>query len=79
MIALARDSFDSILKESLPLVQIQKCDEANLENEKYICTDEMLIQANSSHVVIRRAEPPYMMFTFTHPLIVRAFRAYMAV
>ncbi|MBR3147253.1 MAG: helix-turn-helix transcriptional regulator [Eubacterium sp.] len=78
MIDLARDSFDSILKESLPLVQIQKCDGAIPENDKYVRTDEMMIRADSSQVVIRRAEPPYMMFTFTHPLIVRAFRAYMA-
>ena len=78
MIALAKDSFESILKESLPLIQIQEYDGTIPEKDNYVRTDEVLVRADPSQVVIRLAEPPYLMFTFTHPLIVRAFRAYMA-
>lgn len=74
---LAEEAFSSLLQDSLPLVEISECSADVYGEAGYIQTDNVLIKADSDQVIIGRAEPPYLMFRFTHPMIVRAFRAYM--
>ncbi len=77
MIRLAQDAFDSILKDSLPLIQISEYDYDNSEAEGFVRIGKLDVNIMQKKVVLQRIEPPYLMFAFTHPMICRAFRAYM--
>ena len=73
IVALAQDSFLSLLSESEPLVTISP---AQPEAPEDITMDEVIIKASLSQVVITRTDEPRLSFTFTHPMICRAFEAY---
>ena len=75
--ALAEESFRSLLQNSGTLVGISDSGEETPEDDGYIQTDKVMVKVTPDQVMIRRTEPPYLMFTFTHPMIVSAFRAYM--
>lgn len=77
MIRLAQDAFDSILKDSLPLIQISEYDYDNSEAEGFVRIGKLDVNIMQKKVVLQRIEPPYLIFAFTHPMICRAFRAYM--
>ena len=74
---LAEDAFSCILEESGPLVDICKCDveTATGRGDGFVSAGTLLIKANLKEVRIKRTEPPYLMFTFTHPMLCKAFRA----
>ena len=76
---LAEDNFNSLLKCSLPLIQVRECSEDISEDEGYIRTEHVMVKATPQQVILRRTQPPYMMFTFTHPMICRAFGSYMSI
>jgi hypothetical protein len=73
IVALAQDSFLSLLSESEPLVTISP---AQPEAPEDITMDEVIIKASLSQVVITRTDEPRLSFTFTHPMICRAFDVY---
>lgn len=75
---LAEDSFNSILKGSLPLVKMSEFGHDTPAEEGYVRTGKVLVRAAEDEVTIRRLDTPYLMFTFTHPMILRAFRSYMS-
>ena len=74
---LAEEAFNRLLKDSSPLVEIAECGTGIPEEGGFIQTEKVMVKAEADRVVIRRTESPYLMFTFTHPMIVRAFRSYM--
>ena len=74
---LAEEAFNSLLKNSLPLIQIQECESGLSEDEDFIQTEHVMVKAAPQQVILRRTKPPYLMFTFTHPMICRAFGSYM--
>ena len=74
---MAEEAFGFLLQESLPLVELTECSVDASEEEGYIRTGKVMVKADRERVIIRRDEPPYLMFSFTHPMIVSAFRAYM--
>ena len=76
MTGLAEESFASMLKESLPLVQIGRWDRESSDSDGFVQTGKVMVKAGSDQVVIRRTEAPFLTFTFTHPMIIRAFKAY---
>ena len=78
MAGLAEDSFNSILKDSLPLVKISEFSNVSPAEDGYVQTGKVLVKAAEDEVTIRRVDKPYLMFTFTHPVIVRAFRTYLS-
>ena len=78
VIAHAEEGFSCLLQDSSPLVEISQCG-ADCPDDGYIQTGKVLVKTDTEKVSIRRSEPPYLMFTFTHPMIVRAFRSYMEV
>lgn len=73
---LAEDAFNNILNESQPLVHIRECDGLNdiCSDNGFVRTDDLMVKAGPNEVKIQRIEPPYLMFTFTHPMICKAFR-----
>ena len=73
IVALAQDSFLSLLSESEPLVTISP---AKPETPEDITLDEVKVSASLTQVVITRTDEPRLSFTFTHPMICRAFDAY---
>ena len=77
MTELAEEAFNRLLKDSSPLVEIAECGTGIPEEGGFIQTEKVMVKAEADRVVIRRTESPYLMFTFTHPMIVRAFRSYM--
>ena len=74
---LAEEAFSRLLQDSSSLVDIEECSADTPEDGGYIQTDKVMVKADADRVIIRRTEPPYLMFKFTHPMIVRAFRSYM--
>lgn len=76
---LAEEAFDSLLKNSLPLIQIRECESGLSEDEDFIQTEHVMVKAAPQQVILRRTKPPYLMFTFTHPMICRAFGSYMSI
>ena len=74
---LAEEAFNRLLKDSSPLVEIAECGNGIPEEGGFIQAEKVMVKAEADSVVIRRTESPYLMFTFTHPMIVRAFRSYM--
>ncbi len=74
---LAEESFRHLMRDCRPLVKISGYSVDPAGNDGYVQTDKVMVRAVADSVTIRRAEPPYLEFTFTHPIIVRAFRSYM--
>ncbi len=74
IVSLAENSFHSLLKASEPLVNI---DPARLEDSETssenVTIEKVRVQASPECVVITRTEEPLLSFTFTHPMICRAF------
>jgi hypothetical protein len=76
-VVLAEDAFNCILKESRPLVNICECSgEADTcADDGFVHADAVMVKASPNEVIIQRVEPPYLKFTFTHPMICKAFRS----
>ena len=74
---LAEDAFNCILKESRPLVNICECsgETDTCADDGFVHADAVMVKASQNEVIIQRIEPPYLMFTFTHPMICKAFRS----
>ncbi len=71
---LAEDSFVSLLKVSKPLVQVDIArPEDKEESAKKMAIEKVNVYASLERVVITRTEDPLLSFTFTHPMICRAF------
>lgn len=77
MTGLAEDTFANIMKDSFNLVQIGAYDGSVSNNDGFIRIGDVTVQSSLREVKIRRINPPYLMFTFTHPMICRAFKLYM--
>ena len=44
-------------------------------DDGFVHADAVMVKASPNEVIIQRAEPPYLRFTFTHPMICKAFRS----
>ena len=69
---LSEESFRNLLDDSEPLVRISAPHE---ETSKAVAVENVRIKASLSQVSITRIEEPKLSFTFTHPMICRAFAA----
>lgn len=74
---LSEEAFRCILEESIPLVDICECNAEALDStgDGFVSAGTLQIRASLKEVKIRRTEPPHLMFTFTHPMLCKAFRA----
>lgn len=77
MAVLAEDAFNCILEESRPLVHISESggDTGACADDGFVHADAVMVKAAPNEVIIQRIEPPYLKFTFTHPMICKAFRS----
>lgn len=72
--SLAEDSFRSLLEASEPLVNVDSARPEDTEtSSENVTIEKVRVQASPERVVISRTEEPLLSFTFTHPMICRAF------